>query len=926
MAEGWVLDAHLDRDLEQMALWLLLDDGRVRRVDIKWTPSIHVHAEKKRLEELRRALARPEYQIPFGPYELTLQKKRLDLEDEVKRDVLSIRMTRPGRLAKLAETIDGTGNWGRLSLYSVDPKFTQRFLSDLGTHPFGRVKLESGEIIPLDGRADIDWLMPPLNIIELEVDCSDEHGHRTAKAAIQSITIKPLSRLTRQDTPVAMVSITGYGAEMIGSLNGIIHRLNPDIIVTKGGDIVDMPALIRLAKQVGIPLQLGRSGHDSTPRTKARTAWSYGRLIRKEAYHALEGRIHIDISGSFLVREGGIEGLIELSRLSGLSAQDLSRLSPGSAISAMQMRQAMDDGVLVPWKKNRPEDLKNGLELLRADRGGLYLQPRIGIHKNVVEIDFASLFPSIIATRNISPETMGCNCCDPEHLGEGRADDGRLPIDITRAAEIIQNRNYNRNQHRNLPRNKPQRRNKHTNKHTNQPKKQLKNQTKNQYHNKIRCKDVGERKIHTNLKNQNIENQQTPSPPPKTSNGENTNLRNRHTGNTNLGIIPKQPRGEAWAGLVNPNGQRQHGRPESESDCAEVSAESVGLEKLRLKVPGLGLHTCTLRHGFLGRVVAPIIERRRQLKLQRRESGDEADRRQNVLKWILVTCFGYTGYRNARFGRIECHEAICAWSREILLQTIEEAQREGFDPLHAIVDSLWLKDLENRNDAERDAAIQRLVDRVEARIGVPLDIEDTYGWIAFLPNRTNGSAALTKYFGIGSAGWKIRGIELRQHSTCEWVRRLQRDSLEILRENPTDEAQREVVAHLHEQLQLLRTAVVDLADLIVARRVRREVADARTENLTTAALRRAEKLQRRIPPGHKAHFAVVGWRRRDLGNRVRLKSEIDSNAKSVVGQFGDAEYYAPLAVRAVSAILSPFGWSDERIGEGAFKQSSLDAW
>jgi DNA polymerase I len=296
------------------------------------------------------------------------------------------------------------------------------------------------------------------------------------------------------------------------------------------------------------------------------------------------------------------------------------------------------------------------------------------------------------------------------------------------------------------------------------------------------------------------------------------------------------------------------------------------------------------------------------------------------LKWILVTCFGYTGYRNARFGRIECHEAICAWSREILLQTIEEAQREGFDPLHAIVDSLWLKDLENRDDTDRDAAVQRLVDRVEARIGVPLDIEDTYRWIAFLPNRTNGSAALTKYFGIGSAGWKIRGIELRQHSTCEWVRRLQRDSLEILRENPTDEAQRAVVAHLHEQLQLLRGAVVDLADLIVARRVRREVEDARTENLTTAALRRAAKLQRRIPPGHKTHFAVVGWRRQDIENRVRLKSEIESNAKSIEGQFGDAEYYTPLAVRAVSAILSPFGWSDERIGEGALKQSSLDAW
>ena len=57
-------------------------------------------------------------------------------------------------------------------------------------------------------------------------------------------------------------------------------------------------------------------------------------------------------------------------------------------------------------------------------------------------------------------------------------------------------------------------------------------------------------------------------------------------------------------------------------------------------------------HGFLGRVVAPLIERRRGLKQQIVQKGDAADRQQNALKWLLVTCFGYTGYRNARFGRI----------------------------------------------------------------------------------------------------------------------------------------------------------------------------------------------------------------------------------------------------------------------------------
>ena len=48
---------------------------------------------------------------------------------------------------------------------------------------------------------------------------------------------------------------------------------------------------------------------------------------------------------------------------------------------------------------------------LATDRGGLYLDSKPGVYSDVIELDFASLFPSIIATRNISPETLNCACC-----------------------------------------------------------------------------------------------------------------------------------------------------------------------------------------------------------------------------------------------------------------------------------------------------------------------------------------------------------------------------------------------------------------------------------------------------------------------------------------------------------------------------------
>src|SRR3972149_10490901 len=41
------------------------------------------------------------------------------------------------------------------------------------------------------------------------------------------------------------------------------------------------------------------------------------------------------------------------------------------------------------------------------------------------------------------------------------------------------------------------------------------------------------------------------------------------------------------------------------------------------------------------------------------------DQRQAALKWCLVTSFGYLGYRNARFGKIDAHIGVCAFARKV---------------------------------------------------------------------------------------------------------------------------------------------------------------------------------------------------------------------------------------------------------------------
>src|ERR1700675_1155295 len=111
-------------------------------------------------------------------------------------------------------------------------------------------------------------------------------------------------------------------------------------------------------------------------------------------------------------------------------------------------------------------------------------------------------------------------------------------------------------------------------------------------------------------------------------------------------------------------------------------------------IPELGYRIWEKRRGITSRVVERLIAKRGELKkLQKMSPPDAALRfklQRDSMKWLLVCCFGYTGYKNARFGKIEAHEAINAVARETLLVAKEIAENDGFQLIHALVDSLYV--------------------------------------------------------------------------------------------------------------------------------------------------------------------------------------------------------------------------------------------
>lgn len=459
------------------------------------------------------------------------------------------------------------------------------------------------------------------------------------------------------------VLIQGPEKTVLADLGGMVAALDPDVILFPDAD-VRVPALVSRAKFHGIDLPLSRTG--TYTKLSATSYWSYGQVHYRGSALLPQGRVLIDTAQSFVFNEGGLEGVLLGSRLTGMPPNFVARHTPGTLVSAYEAYEAVSRGIVVPLRKKDPEDARAGCHLIPMDRGGMMFQPVPGVYGNVCEIDFTSLYPAIIVRGNLSPETL----------------------------------------------------------------------------------------LH----------------------------------------------------------------PE--------------------------------RKGFLASALSPLLELRIATKDLKKSAGRYAGI-DAVLKWLLVVSFGYTGFKNARFGSIGVHEQITAHARKILVAAKELAEAEGFSVLHGIVDSLWI------TGGQDIAVLQR---RIREETGIPVEA-NRFSWIAFLP-QNDGSGAFTRYFGRHAGGSiKIRGIAARRHDTPPYIRAMQESIFALMQGAETPDGLRAVQCGAE---RVYRTAVAglsgaSLADLTIRKRVGRTAyRHACLEGAAVAAYQRAGTA---VEPGMTLAYVVRDGRR-----------------------------------------------------------------
>lgn len=605
---GWILDAYPSA-FGEVTVWIIGENGERVRLTDGFQPKIYISGKEEDLERLASKFFSSNIIASLG-----FAYKYAHATDTEKSKVLEITLKDCRKTSSFTRSVLKMGDFVRYEVHNCDLRGDQAylFIHDIFPLALVEVKIENARLhyILLDSVESVDYLIPPLRIMKLSVE--------VAKRGKIANLNDPISKIKINQADTQIIIDSGEEGEKLLQLAKIVKKLDPDIILTAGGDSHLFPYLIRRAIINNVLDKLILSRDNVSPVSKSmhgRTFFSYGRTFYRAPTNRLYGRIHIDEHNTFILSECGLEGLIEIARTCRVPLHKAARSSIGSSMSALQFYQAIKDGILIPRNKSIPEAFKSAYELLVGDRGGFIYEPKVGIHDSVGEVDFASMYPSLMAINNISAETVLCKCCPDSHL----------------------------------------------------------------------------------------------------------------------------------------------------------------------RIPELNYHICEKRVGIVPKTLKLILTKRLRYK-QLKETADATfrevyDRRQAALKWILVTCFGYLGYRNAKFGTVDGHMGVCAFGRDAFLKAARMSERRGFTVVHGIVDSLWLK--------KEEAPIQEYIDlchEISEEIGVPLSFEGHYKWIVFLPSRIHPRiGVLNRYYGVMENGRiKVRGLEIRRRDTPRFVYDAQKEMIEVL--------------------------------------------------------------------------------------------------------------------------------------------------
>lgn len=401
--------------------------------------------------------------------ELNLQKiEKVEKKDVgVLKEFLKITLKHPQDVPKLREKI-----WGLDSVKEVrehDIPFYRRYLIDKGLFPMSEVQVEGNSLNSsfisendpyifevIGDPQPLQSGLPELKVLSFDIEACNPHGMpQESQDPIIMISISSNQGLRKvlstKSSSFDFAELVEDEKELLEKFVEVIKSENPDLITGYNTDVFDFPYIRDRAARLGVKLDLGVDGSELKfmRRGFANSAVIKGRVhidlypsmrrflqldryTLERVYLEIFGEEKKDIDGEEIHGcwiDGGkrLEELFEyslddavavtkigdemlpltmaLTRLVGQPIFDIARMATGQQVEWYLIRKAYEYGDIVP---NKPSNSK--IANRKRIEGGYVKDPVKGLHENIIYFDFRSLYPSIIISKNVSPDTRVDEC------------------------------------------------------------------------------------------------------------------------------------------------------------------------------------------------------------------------------------------------------------------------------------------------------------------------------------------------------------------------------------------------------------------------------------------------------------------------------------------------------------------------------------
>ncbi len=352
-----------------------------------------------------------------------------------------------------------------------------------------------------------------------------------------------------------------------------------------------------------------------------------------------------------------------------------------------------------------------------------------------------------------------------------------------------------------------------------------------------------------------------------------------------------------------------------------ISIETLNCDccKDREKVPHeeKDLWFCTKRQGFFSTVLEEVITRRMRVKeIMKKADGQKRvflDARQESLKVLSNSFYGYLGFFAARWYSKDCARSVTAYARHYIHMTIDSAKAKGFDVLYSDTDSVFLH-LKDRSEKEALDFCEEINTRLPGMM--ELEYEGHFRRALFVAMKDSEIGAKKKYALIDDEDKiMIKGFETVRRNVSPVAKDTQKEVIRIMLEENDPKKAFDFVRSV---VKRLKDKEADVEELAIPTKLTRGLDSYESVGPHVAAARRLKAKGIDVFPGMVISYVVTSGSQR-IRDRAKLPEEVKK------GDY-DADYYINNQVLpALERIFEVFGYTPEELA-GARKQSKLGAY